>query len=115
MRIFAIICHYLFILNVVLYYYDCVTIIIILYIFNSKYFDVICAYMFYVYSVCVIIYANKDDDDYYCSFIYLVKFHIPDIPKMYLTDVDAHEGECYLQRYNFLAEVDYEYIFYYYV
>ena len=42
--IFVIICHYLFILNVVLYYYDCVTISIILYLFfSSKDFDVICA------------------------------------------------------------------------
>ena len=26
--------------------------------------------MFYMYSVCVIIYANKDDDDYYYCYLH---------------------------------------------
>ena len=48
---------------------DCITmitIIIILYFLNSKFVEVICAKMFYMGSLCVLIYANKDyDDDYY--------------------------------------------------
>ena len=40
-----------------------IVVYIYIYIDYSNYFDVICAYMFYMYSVCVIIYANKDDDN----------------------------------------------------
>ena len=64
-RLFALICTYLLILNVVLYYYDCVKIMIILYFLNYNYncFKWNLCLDVYMYSVCVIIYGNKDDDD----------------------------------------------------
>ena len=37
---------------------------------NSKYLQVICVLMFYMYSVCVIINADPDDDYYYDDYYY---------------------------------------------